>query len=318
MIMMEEAIKLLPRLSIKVKEVSTMKNNSQQNKSKINIQWFPGHMTKAKREMQDKMKMVDMVIELRDARIPNASKNPMIEELCQNKPRLIVLSKKDKADPKATAVWCQHLKNENTQVVALDIIKENITPKIVEECQNLMKAKIERMKRRGIRPRAIRAMVVGVPNVGKSTFINRISKKKVAVTGDRPGVTKALQWSKVNQNLELLDTPGVLWPKFEDENVGLLLAVTGAIRDEILPLEEVAFWAMNYLLKNHKDKIEKRYDVELCEDPYEVLLRIAKKRGFLRNKEEIDEKRMIETFLRELRDDKLGAITWEMPYADSE
>ena len=202
--------------------------------------------------------------------------------------------------------------------MALDIIKENITPKIVEECQNLMKAKIERMKRRGIRPRAIRAMVVGVPNVGKSTFINRISKKKVAVTGDRPGVTKALQWSKVNQNLELLDTPGVLWPKFEDENVGLLLAVTGAIRDEILPLEEVAFWAMNYLLKNHKDKIEKRYDVELCEDPYEVLLRIAKKRGFLRNKEEIDEKRMIETFLRELRDDKLGAITWEMPYADSE
>ena len=144
---------------------------------KIRIQWFPGHMTKAKREMQEKLSMVDMVIELRDARIPNASKNPMIEELCQNKPRLIVLSKKDKADAAATALWCKQLRNETTRVVALDILKENIIPKIVEQSQLLMQAKIERMKRRGIRPRAIRAMVVGVPNVGKSTFINRISKK---------------------------------------------------------------------------------------------------------------------------------------------
>ena len=168
---------------------------------KIRIQWFPGHMTKAKREMQEKLNMVDMVIELRDARIPSASKNPMIEELCQNKPRLIVLSKKDKADAAATKLWCSALQNETTRVVALDILKENIIPGIVEESRLLMQAKIERMKRRGIRPRAIRAMVVGVPNVGKSTFINRITKKKVAVTGDRPGVTRALQWSKVNQNL---------------------------------------------------------------------------------------------------------------------
>ena len=263
---------------------------------KIRIQWFPGHMTKAKREMQEKLNMVDMVIELRDARIPSASKNPMIEELCQNKPRLIVLSKKDKA---------------------LDILKENIIARIVEESRLLMQAKIERMKRRGIRPRAIRAMVVGVPNVGKSTFINRISKKKVAVTGDRPGVTRALQWSKVNQNLELLDTPGVLWSKFEDETVGVLLAITGAIRDEILPLEEIAAWAMRYLIANHKEALQQRYDIAVCEDPYIMLERIAEKRGFMR-KGEMDEKRTIETFLRELRDDKLGRITWEMPYADSE
>lgn len=284
---------------------------------KIRIQWFPGHMTKAKREMQEKLNMVDMVIELRDARIPSASKNPMIEELCQNKPRLIVLSKKDKADAAATKLWCSALQNETTRVVALDILKENIIARIVEESRLLMQAKIERMKRRGIRPRAIRAMVVGVPNVGKSTFINRISKKKVAVTGDRPGVTRALQWSKVNQNLELLDTPGVLWPKFEDETVGVLLAITGAIRDEILPLEEIAAWAMRYLIANHKEALQQRYDIAVCENPYIMLERIAEKRGFMR-KGEMDEKRTIETFLRELRDDKLGRITWEMPYADSE
>lgn len=284
---------------------------------KIRIQWFPGHMTKAKREMQEKLNMVDMVIELRDARIPSASKNPMIEELCQNKPRLIVLSKKDKADAAATKLWCSALQNETTHVVALDILKENIIARIVEESRLLMQAKIERMKRRGIRPRAIRAMVVGVPNVGKSTFINRISKKKVAVTGDRPGVTRALQWSKVNQNLELLDTPGVLWPKFEDETVGVLLAITGAIRDEILPLEEIAAWAMRYLIANHKEALQQRYDIAVCEDPYIMLERIAEKRGFMR-KGEMDEKRTIEAFLRELRDDKLGRITWEMPYADSE
>ena len=284
---------------------------------KIRIQWFPGHMTKAKREMQEKLNMVDMVIELRDARIPSASKNPMIEELCQNKPRLIVLSKKDKADAAATKLWCSALQNETTRVVALDILKENIIARIVEESRLLMQAKIERMKRRGIRPRAIRAMVVGVPNVGKSTFINRISKKKVAVTGDRPGVTRALQWSKVNQNLELLDTPGVLWSKFEDETVGVLLAITGAIRDEILPLEEIAAWAMRYLIANHKEALQQRYDIAVCEDPYIMLERIAEKRGFMR-KGEMDEKSTIETFLRELRDDKLGRITWEMPYADSE
>ena len=220
---------------------------------KIRIQWFPGHMTKAKREMQEKLNMVDMVIELRDARIPSASKNPMIEELCQNKPRLIVLSKKDKADAAATKLWCSALQNEITR----------------------------------------------------------------AVTGDRPGVTRALQWSKVNQNLELLDTPGVLWSKFEDETVGVLLAITGAIRDEILPLEEIAAWAMRYLIANHKEALQQRYDIAVCEDPYIMLERIAEKRGFMR-KGEMDEKRTIETFLRELRDDKLGRITWEMPYADSE
>ena len=280
--------------------------------SKVSINWFPGHMTKAKREMQEKMKMVDLVIELRDARIPNASKNPMIEQLIQNKPRLIILSKKDKADPTVTNAWISFLSNEQTQVLALDVVKENITPKVVKAVQQLMNAKIERMKRRGIRPRAMRAMVVGVPNVGKSTFINKISKKKVAVTGDRPGVTKSLQWSKVNNDLELLDTPGVLWPKFEDQKVGILLGVTGAIRDEVLPLEEIAAWAITYLTNEYPDLLKDRYDLELEENPYVMLEKIAKKRGYMRNNE-MDEKRTIETFIRELRDDKLGSISWENP-----
>ncbi|MEF9968079.1 MAG: ribosome biogenesis GTPase YlqF [Longicatena sp.] len=280
---------------------------------KIRIQWFPGHMTKAKREMQEKLKLVDMIIELRDARVPSASKNPMIDELCGQKPRLIILSKKDKANKKATAQWVSALSNETTSVLALDILKDNVIPIVVETSQLLLKAKIDKMIRRGIRPRAMRAMVVGVPNVGKSTFINRISKKKIAITGDRPGVTKSLQWSKVNQNLELLDTPGVLWPKFEDEKVGILLAISGAIRDEILPLEEVAVWAMKYLVEHAPNLLIERYDIEICEDPYEMLQRLARKRGFLMNKDCIDKKRTIDTFLRELRDDRLGPITWELP-----
>lgn len=289
----------------------------EQNGSKINIQWFPGHMTKAKREMQEKLKMVDFVIELRDARIPNASRNPMLDELCKQKPRLIILSKRDKAQASYTKQWIAHLSNETTKVLALDILKDSITQMVVDASQQLMKAKIERMIRRGIRPRAMRAMVVGVPNVGKSTFINRISKKKIATTGDRPGVTKALQWSRVNKDLELLDTPGVLWPKFEDEQVGLLLAVTGAIRDEVLPIDEIALWAMRWLLENHSEALTKRYDIPLKSDPYTMLEAIAWKRGFLKNGQEVDWKRTIETFLREIRDDRLGSITWEIPDENS-
>ena len=172
---------------------------SEETKSRLNIQWFPGHMTKARRQMEEHLKMVDMVIEIRDARIPNASKNPMIEELTRQKPRLIVLSKKDKAEAEATREWIAALQNENVKVLALDLLHDSLEKKIVAASQELMKAKIERMKRRGIRPRAIRAMVAGIPNVGKSTMINSLAKRKAAQTGDRPGVTKALQWVKVRK-----------------------------------------------------------------------------------------------------------------------
>lgn len=289
-----------------------------ETKQKINIQWYPGHMTKAKREMQEKLNMVDMVIELRDARIPGASKNPLIDELCKQKPRLIILSKKDKANEAETRKWIQKLSSDHVQVIALDIIQEQITPKIIQAAQSVMKAKIDKQISRGIRPRAIRAMVAGVPNVGKSTFINRIAKRKIAQTGDRPGVTRALQWAKVGSELELLDTPGVLWPKFEDERVGLLLAVSGAIRDEILPLEDVAVWAIKYLMDEYPTAIEQRYGIETSRDPYEMLMRIGRKRNMLLNGNEVDWKRTIDTFMKELRQDKLGRITWEKSNADGE
>ncbi len=276
-----------------------------------NIQWFPGHMTRAKRDMQENMKAVDMVIELRDCRIPESSRNPMIDQIIQNKPRLIVLSKKDKGDPVEIEKWIQHLSNETTTVIAMDLTKDPVIAALTSACQKIMQPKIDRMIRRGIRPRAIRAMVCGIPNVGKSTLINAVAKKKIAETADRPGVTRSLKWMKLNKNLELLDTPGILWPKFEDQKVGYHLAITGAIRDQILPMEDIVRYALERLIKEYPDRLSERYKIELCDDPDEVLRRIAAARNFLKAGSEADIKRTMEVFLNELRDDRLGCICWE-------
>lgn len=280
-----------------------------------NIQWFPGHMTKAKRQMEENLKKVDFIIEIRDARMPESSKNPMIDDIIQNKPRLIILSKKDKADPQATKQWIQYLTNENEEVLALDLIKENYKNKLIEASQKLCTNLIEKQKRRGIRPRALRGMVCGIPNVGKSTFINTISRKKMAQTGDRPGVTKALQWIKLGKELELLDTPGVLWPKFEDQKVGFNLALLGSIKDDIVSMDDLAMYGCEYLMQHKPDVLEKVYDIQIQEKPYDTLCEIAKKRGFLQ-KGEIDINRLMKTFVREVRDNKLGPITWELPDAE--
>lgn len=279
--------------------------------SKLNINWFPGHMTKAKREMQDKLRMVDMVIELRDARIPYASKNPLIEELINQKPRLIVLTKTDKAEKEETEKWIARLSDENTNVICLNVLKDNVVKKISTACRTLMKEKIERQIRKGITPRAIRAMVCGIPNVGKSTLINQLAKKKATVTGDRPGVTRSLQWVKVGKELELLDTPGVLWPKFEDERVGMMLAVTGAINDQILPLEEVAYFALKYLKNGYAQALSNYYEIELLENNFKLFETIGKKRGYLLKGNEVDMKRTIDAFMKDIRGDKFGRITWE-------
>lgn len=277
------------------------------------IQWFPGHMTKAKRQMEENLKKVDFVIEIRDARIPDSSKNPMLDELIQNKPRLILLSKKDKADPIATKEWIQKLQSQGHQVLALDLIKDSYFKALVQAAQTTCQKFIDKQKRRGIRPRALRAMVCGIPNVGKSTFINTMAKRKAAQTADRPGVTKSLQWIKLGQSLELLDTPGVLWPKFEDPNTGMRLAILGSVRDEVVNMQELAIYACRWLQETKPGLLAKLYQIEEQKDPWQTLEKIALKRGYLQ-KVSIDENRLVRSFIKDIREDKLGPLTWEFPH----
>lgn len=277
------------------------------------IQWFPGHMTKAKRQMEENLKKVDLVIEIRDARIPYSSKNPMLEKLIQNKPRLIILSKRDKADPQMTIRWTQALEDEQNKVLALDLIRDSYKNTLVSFSNELCKALIEKQKRRGIRPRALRAMVCGIPNVGKSTMINTLAKRKAAQTADRPGVTRSLQWIKLDKGLELLDTPGVLWPKFEDPQIGMRLALLGSIRDEVINRDELVHYALDWLLKKHEGLLERVYQIEPVDDVWDAMKKIALKRGYLQ-KGEIDQERLIRSLIKDIRNDVLGPITWEEPY----
>lgn len=277
-----------------------------------NVQWFPGHMTKAKRQMEENLKKVDFVIEIRDARMPVASKNPMLDQLIQNKPTLILLSKKDKADDEVTKLWIKAMEANNQKALALDFIHENFSKKLIQASNELCVNLIEKQKRRGMKPRALRAMVCGIPNVGKSTFINTLAKRKAAQTGDRPGVTKSLQWIKVGQSIELLDTPGVLWPKFEDQEIGLKLALLGSIKDQVVNMDDLAIYACEYLMKNKPDVFENIYHVEIASTAYETLQNIAQKRGYLL-RGEIDENRLMNSFVKDMRENKCGKITWELP-----
>lgn len=275
------------------------------------IQWFPGHMNKARRLMEDSLKLVDMVIEIRDARIPYASANPLLDHLIGQKPRLIILSKKDKADAKETEKWLKVLKNDQTRCVAIDALNDKVKNIVIPECKEVMAAKIARMKAKGMKPRAIRAMVVGIPNVGKSTFINSVAKKKIAKTANKPGVTQSLQWMRLDKDLELLDTPGVLWPKFEDKEVALYLALCKAIKDEVLNLEEIAVFAVKKCMKEEPHRLIERYGIEIKEDPYDVLKDIGLAKNLLMKDGEVDMERVYTFFLLEAREDKLGPITWE-------
>lgn len=275
------------------------------------IQWFPGHMAKARRQMEENLKKVDFIIEIRDARMPESSKNPLIEQLAGNKPRLILLSKKDKADPKETEKWVEALSSENQAVMAVDLIRENYKNALVSKSLELNKNLIEKQKRRGMKPRALRAMVAGIPNVGKSTMINTLAKRKAAKTGDKPGVTKSLQWIKLGQDLELLDTPGVLWPKFEDETIGIKLAALGSIKDDILHMDDLALFCCEYISKHKPEALIETYGIEKIEDtPWETLQAIARKRGWLQ-RGDIDENRTMNTFIKDIRENRLGRITWD-------
>lgn len=285
------------------------------------IQWFPGHMTRARRQIQEKLKLIDVVIELVDARLPLSSRNPMIDEILQGKPRLIVLNKADLADPVVTKQWIEFFKKEGHLAVSADASSGQGIKEIPLLAKELLKEKIERQVAKGINPRAVRALIVGIPNVGKSTLINRLAGRSIAATGDRPGVTKGQQWIKVGTEMELLDTPGILWPKFEDQNVGYRLAVTGAIREEILNIEDVAFFGVKYLSKYYWDTFKERFELQEQPTDYEnpdeivaIMEEVGRKRGCLVSGGRVDLEKASGILLRELRAGKLGRYSMEAPY----
>ncbi|MCR5067844.1 MAG: ribosome biogenesis GTPase YlqF [Erysipelotrichaceae bacterium] len=284
------------------------------SETKTNINWFPGHMAKARREMSENIKYVDMVIEIRDGRIVASSENPLLREIAGNKPRLIVISKKDKAEDDITAQWIDWFHKQGHEAIALNlIVDKSISKKISDACLKIMADKVNKYKARGMKHVEIKAMVVGIPNVGKSTLINSVAQKKAAKTADRPGVTRSLQWIKISQDVALLDTPGVLWPKFEDERTAFNLAITGAINDDILPVEDVVRYAVRELLKNHPEKLQQRYGIDAEGDAVEVIDRIAQARGCLLAEGGYDYKRVYALILKDIRDSQLGGISWEKP-----
>lgn len=280
----------------------------------MTIQWFPGHMAKARRQVTEKLKLVDIIFELVDARIPYSSRNPMIDEIIQHKPRLVLLNKADMADREATKQWIKYFEDQGIKALSINSQAGQGMKEIVSASQEILQEKFDRMKAKGVKPRAIRAMIVGIPNAGKSTLINRLAKKNIAKTGNTPGVTKAQQWIKVGKDLELLDTPGILWPKFEDQEVGLKLALTGAIKDTILNLQDVAVYALRFLGQRYPDRLKERYQLEdIPEDIVELFDKIGKLRGCLMGGGDIDYDKVTELVIREFRSEKLGPITLELP-----
>lgn len=279
----------------------------------MNFQWYPGHMTKAKRQMQEDIKLIDLIIEIVDARIPLSSRNPDIDQLGQNKFRLILMNKSDLADPTATREWTGFFQEKGYFVVALDARSKagmkQITDTIMEAC----KEKIERDRKRGIKNRPVRAMVVGIPNVGKSTFINSYAGKAVAKTGNKPGVTKGKQWIRFGKNVELLDTPGILWPKFEDQMVGLRLALIGSIKDEILNTDELSLELIKLLKESYPGVLHARYDVTEEQKETELLFEIAKNRNCVSKGMELDYSKAANLLIDEFRDGTIGRITLERP-----
>ena len=279
----------------------------------MNYQWYPGHMTKAKRMMQENIKLIDLIIELVDARIPMSSRNPDIDELGKGKSRIILLNKSDLADARLNQEWESFFKEKGYFVQPLNAKNgagiKNIQALVQESC----KEKIERDRKRGIINRPVRAMVVGIPNVGKSTFINSFAGKACAKTGNKPGVTKGKQWIRLNKNLELLDTPGILWPKFEDQKIGERLALIGSINDEILHVDELAVALIRNLKNSYLDLLEKRYDITMDEDAYDTLKKIAIARKCLQKGELPDVDRASSMLLEDFRSGKLGRITLERP-----
>ncbi|MDM5246916.1 MULTISPECIES: ribosome biogenesis GTPase YlqF [unclassified Lysinibacillus] len=278
----------------------------------MTIQWFPGHMAKARREVTEKLKLVDIIFELIDARLPLSSRNPMIDEVINQKPRLLILNKSDMADEHETRKWVEYFAQRGHKAVAINSLEGKGLQQVTKAAQEILKEKFERMKSRGMKPRAIRAMIVGIPNVGKSTLINRLAKKNIAKTGNTPGVTKAQQWIKVGKELELLDTPGILWPKFEDQEVGYKLALTGAIKDTITNMEDLAVYGLRFLSIHYPARMEERYGFQFVhEDLVETFDHIGKLRRVYGPGGEIDYDQVAQLIVRDIRGLQLGKLTFD-------
>lgn len=285
------------------------------NYEKMNIQWFPGHMTKAQRMIEDSIKQVDAVCEILDARIPNSSRNPDIDRLAAGKPRLIILNRTDLADPKITAQWREFFEAQGIKILETDARSGKGVSGFAPALSELLKDKIAGYAAKGQVNRPMRVMILGIPNVGKSTFINKIAKRKAAIAGDKPGVTRGKQWINIDKGLDLLDTPGILWPKFDSQEVGEMLAITNAIKADVLDKETLAANFMLRLREMYPEALTARYKLE--PDPeangFELLEQAAKKRGFLISRGEYDIERMANTLLGEYHDGKLGRISLEKP-----
>lgn len=300
------------------------KEKDQNSYHKINLNWFPGHMAKTRRQITEDLKMIDVVIELIDARIPISSQNPEIRQIIGNNKKIIVLNKSDLADENDNKKWVYKLQQDGNNVVLTDSNSGRGTQEVIRQVQKIMEDELSRFAEKGRKGRKIRTMIVGIPNVGKSSFINRIANKNSAKTGNKPGVTKEKQWVRINEYVELLDTPGVLWPKFESEKVALNLAFTGTIKEEILDSIEIAYQLIKFLLENYKSNVLERYSLdpnmideilrqekEENENIYEIMQIIGKKRGAIISGGNIDDKKTAQIILDDFRSGKLGRITLE-------
>lgn len=272
------------------------------------IQWYPGHMFKTMKELKVSLSLVDVVVVLLDARIPKSSMNPKLLDLISNKPILYILNKSDLADQHQTQLFIQSFKNKGMHAIHVSSLDARMPAKVIKALDTIMEPLQEKRNQKGLKDKIYKVLISGIPNVGKSTFINALTKKKVTKTGNTPGVTKQLQWIRIHPKIELLDSPGVLWPKFEDDIVALNLALTGAIKDKILPLDEVVFYGLEYLINTYPETLKERYDITSIED---ALFQIATKRGALLKGGHIDEDRVYHLFLTDLRSNKLGGLTFD-------
>ncbi|OZU90338.1 ribosome biogenesis GTPase YlqF [Virgibacillus indicus] len=280
----------------------------------MTIQWFPGHMAKARREVEEKLKLVDFVMELVDARAPLSSQNPMLQQVLQTKSKMIVLMKKDLADDRETEKWITYFKERDIPAIAINVNDKSDIKRVIQLAKELGQEKMDKLLKKGIQPRPARAMIVGIPNVGKSTLINRLANKKIAKTGDRPGVTKQQLWIKVKKDFELLDTPGILWPKFEDEIVGYRLAAIGTIKDQLLSLQDITAFVISYLQQNYPERMEERFHISRdMEDMLEIFEVIGKLRGALESGGNVNFDKVSDIVIRDLRTGRLGKITLESP-----